>query len=68
MASLINESDIDKYKWSSFSEYISPMGDRIANSDLVLSVVGSRGKYLKFVMDHVDYAKKLDTIKHLALE
>ncbi len=70
VASIINETDIERYKWSSFSNYVSPVvnDERIVDSDLVLSVVGSKQTYRKFVMDHVDYAKKLHMIKHLTFE
>lgn len=69
VSSIIGEVDIHKYKWSSFPEYISLLdNDRVANDDLVLRIVGSKEKYREFVVDHVDYARRLRLIKHLVIE
>ncbi|MBI4092056.1 MAG: transposase [Candidatus Levybacteria bacterium] len=69
VSSVINESDLNKYKWSSYPEYISILkGNAISNRDLVMSMFESTKHYEKFVLDHVEYGKKLELIKHLTLE
>ena len=69
VSSIINESDINNYKWSSYPEYISPSkGTVISNKDLVMSMFESAKHYEKFVLDHIEYGKKLESIKHLILD
>ena len=69
VSSIIDESDINDYKWSSYPEYISLLKDNIiSNKDLVMSMFESEKHYEKFVLDHIEYGKKLELIKHLTLE
>lgn len=65
---LIKPEELEDYAWSSFPEYLNLLDRNIASKDIVLSFFASLEKYKKFVLDQVDYARKLEEIKHLALE
>lgn len=65
---LIKPEELENYEWSSYPEYLNLLDRNITSKEIVLSFFASLGKYKKFVMDQVDYARKLEEIKHLALE
>lgn len=65
---LIHEKDINQYQWSSYSEYLALSSHNICDKDLVLSQFSSAQKYQKFVLDQIDYGKRLEAIKHLRLD
>jgi len=60
--------DLKEYPWSSYQNYISSQFDKACSKDFVLSMFKSEHTYEEFVLDQVDYAQKLELIKHLALE
>ena len=64
---IVVEEKLSAYPWSSFSDYIQ--GSR---SFLVKDIVAGQFKngkaYETFVLDQIDYAKRLEEIKHLVLE
>lgn len=70
VSSIIKETELNNYVWSSYREYLSDKKSNggIANKELVLSLFNSVKAYENFVMDQIDYAKKLEQIKHLKLE
>lgn len=60
-------ADLNSYKWSSYHEYIQ--GDaKVCETKIVLNNFSQKLSYKKFVDDHVEYAKKLDRIKHLMID
>lgn len=59
--------DLKDFKWSSFSDYVEDKG-LICTKDTLLSFFSTPAKYEKFVMDHADYAEKLEKLKHLFLD
>lgn len=59
---------LEMYKWSSYSEYIGDISDKICEKKIILDQFDSADHYRKFVLDHIDYAHKLDNIKHLLLD
>ena len=64
---VVKEKDFLPYPWSSLPDYLigqSSLVDIVS----VLSHFLTPQKYLKFVLDQADYAKKLEKIKHLILE
>ncbi len=65
---LIEPEELESYKWSSFLEYMGLSNNNISSPKLVLDLFPSKGKYKQFVLDQVDYARKLEQIKHLAVE
>ena len=60
--------DLETYKWSSYPEYVSSNEGGICEKDIILSQFDNKNSYKQFVMDHIDYAKKLEHIKHLLID
>ena len=59
--------ELRNWRWSSYLEYINLKDGFCAKED-ILSFFKSHKDYEKFVLDHVDYAQKLELIKHQLLE
>lgn len=66
-SSLVSQEKIENYHWSSYLDYL---GKRVGfvDSRPVMSLFKSTASYQKFVLDHADYAKRLEQMKHLILE
>lgn len=64
---LIEAEDLENYQWSSYSNYLNNKPTYIFK-DPVLGQFKSIEDYKKFVLDQVDYQRKLNELKHLALE
>jgi len=60
--------DLRLHKWSSYSEYVQTSNSDICSLDVVLNQFQSTEDYERFVLDHEDYGKKLEQIKHQLLE
>ncbi|MBI1869385.1 transposase [Candidatus Gottesmanbacteria bacterium] len=67
-SSLITIEEMDTYPYSSFPEYLGIVNNKICAPAIVLSQFSSVNDYKRFVYDHIDYAKELETIKHLILD
>lgn len=67
-SNIISNQELENYKWSSYLEYLSLSSEEISQKELILSMFKSIERYRAFVNDQIDYAKKLDAIKHLTLE
>ncbi|OGM21902.1 hypothetical protein A2714_04555 [Candidatus Woesebacteria bacterium RIFCSPHIGHO2_01_FULL_38_9] len=65
---LLDEEKLDSYEWSSYPEYVSLGLVKMCDTDLILRLFKSQRSYRRFVHNHIDYAKKLERIKHLVLE
>lgn len=65
---LIEAEKLKNYQWSSYPEYLGLLSTGVSNKESVLSFFKSKDRYEEFVMDQVDYGKKLEQIKHLTLE
>lgn len=68
VSSIIESKQLETYAYSSYLDYISHSDNDTVNKELVLSMFETVNKYKQFVVDQIDYAKKLDKIKHLTLE
>lgn len=64
---VIKKENLEAYSWSSLPEFLGDGGRGICTKE-ILDLFPSRAKYLKFLYDQIDYAKKLEAIKHLLLE
>ncbi|OGY08185.1 MAG: hypothetical protein A2700_00300 [Candidatus Blackburnbacteria bacterium RIFCSPHIGHO2_01_FULL_44_64] len=63
---VIKESEMFSYPWTSLPEFL---GDpSMAMPEPVLSLFSSKDDYKDFVLDQVDYGKRLEEIKHLVFE
>lgn len=65
---LIKESELDSYPWSSLPEYLAPQGNTVSNPKCIGGLFKSPGKYRDFVHNQIDYAQKLEHIKHLVFD
>lgn len=65
---LIEPEELKSYEWSSFPEYMGLSNKNISSPKLVLDLFPSKERYKQFVLNQVDYARKLEQIKHLILE
>jgi putative transposase len=64
-----NTNDLINYPWSSIKSYLEDDNDNeICTTKRVLSFFKSKDKYIKFILDHSDYQRRLDKIKHLTFE
>lgn len=65
-----DSSELEKYKWSSYPEYISDknVGNSFCEKDIVLSQFKNKQEYKTFVLDRKDYQRKLEEIKHMIFE
>lgn len=59
--------DLQSYQWSSYLEYINKKDDLICSRETI-SFFFQTSKYTDFVMDQADYAKELESVKHLTLD
>jgi putative transposase len=67
-AFIVQESELDKYPWSSFREYIDESVKGLCDKDVILNNFPSSQAYKQFVLDQAAYAKELKLIEHLCLE
>lgn len=65
---LIKVDDLNNYEWSSLPEYLDLKQGEFVAKDVVLDFFKSKEQYKKFVLDQVEYARKLETLKHLIIE
>jgi len=59
---------LNKYPWSSFTEYIDKKQKSICSAREILKMFKNSKKYVQFVTDHADYKKSLKKINHLSLD
>lgn len=60
--------DLESYKWSSFSEYLSSSNEGICEKNNILALLKNKEEYKKFVFDQANYQRELEKIKHLLIE
>jgi len=65
---IVKEEDLEYYRWSSLPEYLGKHRSEICQKELIINNFNSLKSYKKFIFDQIDYAKKIDKIKHLVLE
>ncbi len=65
---LIESEQLESYVWSSYLEYLGLSNQNITSKEIILDLFSSKEKYKHFVLDQVDYARKLGQIKHVTLE
>lgn len=65
---LIKFDQLSSYPWCSFSWYMDESKNQFINTQVVISLFKSKGKYQKFVADQADYQRKLSLIKKLIPE
>ncbi len=65
---LVPLKDLETYPWSSFPEYLSPPKQKmLCNWETINSLI-TLNQYKDFVYNQIDYAQRLEKIKHLTLD
>lgn len=64
---LKDENELIKYSFNSFTDYLTN-SRRFINTKLIDSFFKTPELFKKFTLDHIDYRRKLDRIKHLIIE
>lgn len=64
---IVEESKFLNYEWSSFPDYIRGVSE-LVDLKIIMGFFRTAETYKKFVLDHADYAKRLEEMKHLTLE
>jgi len=69
-AFIIQPQDLETYQWSSIAEFIKTpnQNQKICQSKIILDQFSSEKEYKNFLLDQVDYARKLKSIEHLIME
>lgn len=67
-SSLIMKEQLDTYSWSSYPTYLGEVGNSLIDTVTIKVILSLVPKYKDFVLDQVEYAKKLEKIKHMTLE
>lgn len=65
---VVKEDSLELYPYSSLLEFLGLSHEEICDKEVVLNFFSSKKKYQTFIYDQIDYAKKLEMIKHLTLE
>lgn len=65
---LVEEEELETYPWSSLPELLGFNERKICDKETILGPFPSKEEYRQFIFDQVDYAQKLEAIKHLLLE
>jgi len=65
---IVEIGDLENYPWSSFPEYLGKHPQGFTNPTPLLDFFKSRTAYKEFVFNQADYQRRLQKIKHLALE
>ena len=58
----------NQYSWSSYNSYFEENKNDLCNTSPILSNFSSSGSYQKFVLDQIEYAKKLKEIEKIIIE
>lgn len=61
-AGFTTQKTLSEYKWSSYPDYLKP------NSKMITKIFKSPDAYEKFVLNHADYARELEFIKHQVID
>lgn len=60
--------NLEEYPFSSLPEYLGKIKNNHCSKELILSNFKNNSSYKNFIYDQTDYQRKLEEIKHLALE
>lgn len=64
---VVNDKEFLAYPWTSLRDYLGE-DSGLVETKTILDFFKIKGEYKQFVLDQVEYAKKLEAIKHLTLE
>ena len=67
VSNIVTKTDLSTYPWSSLPSFLSGTKDCV-ESKIVVSQYKDFSKYRDFVLNHADYARELEYIKHMTLD
>ncbi len=67
VSAVINEQSLFSYEWSSLPDFLTGKSD-LVQIEHILEQFKTLEDYKRFILDNVDYGKKLEEIKHLIIE
>ncbi|MBI2021972.1 transposase [Candidatus Daviesbacteria bacterium] len=65
---LKDSKELESYFWSSYPFYLEKARNRTVTTGLILSLFSSLQQFTDFHLNQIDYQRRLEEIKHLALE
>lgn len=65
---VIDYQQLNTYPWTSYLHYLEKRDNDLINTDFITNISGSRKRYEDFVMNQVDYQRKLRQIRKFLLE
>ena len=68
VSSVTKQEDLESYAWSSLPTFLGLRSLPYLEPGLILDQFSDYKSYRDFIFDHAEYAKNLETIKHLILE
>jgi putative transposase len=68
VSSIVKEKDLVSYPWSSLPVFLGVKNDSLISTEPVTQYFSDMEKYKRFVFDHMNYARKLEVIKHILHE
>ncbi|SRR3989344_464673 len=63
-----DRNELERYQYSSFLEYIGRSTSNLCQKDIILNNFKARDKYKEFVLNHADYQRTIERIKHLSID
>ncbi|MBI5358280.1 transposase [Candidatus Amesbacteria bacterium] len=67
VSGLSTKNTLSDFQWSSYKDYLIHKSYYVQSTD-ILAIFKSSKNYESFVLDHSDYARELELIKHLTLD
>ena len=67
VSAVVDKESLFSYHWSSLPDFLAGKSD-LVQIEPILKQFKTSEDYKKFILDNVDYGKKLEEIKHLVLE
>lgn len=67
VAGITNKDCLANFKWSSYPEYLN-INSKMVNREDIFNNFKSTKDYTAFVMNHADYAREIELIKHLTID
>lgn len=65
---LVTKDRLKDYPWSSYPDYLIGNSNLVEMSSILHNFKSKRFSYENFVLDHSDYARELEYIKHLTID
>ncbi|MFH0937034.1 MAG: transposase [Candidatus Daviesbacteria bacterium] len=60
--------ELNQYKWSSYEEYTTKSSTNLCSKEEILGFFKNLKDYQQFILDQIDYAQKIEIIKHQLID